>query len=83
MSNFLIRNLDDGVRAALQLRAERNARSLSAEVREILSEATKENPPANALEMIDAIFPPALRLTAAECSAFGKADHKSDAPDLS
>lgn len=82
MSDLLIRNLDDGVRAALQLRAERNARSLSAEVRDILGEAARENPPKNALEMIDAIFPTELRLTAEEAAAFGSADHKSDAPDF-
>ena len=83
MSDLLIRNLDDGVRAALQIRAERNARSLSAEVRDILGDAAQESPPENALAMIDAIFPPKLRLTPEEGTAFGKADHKSDAPDFS
>ena len=83
MSDLLIRNLDDGVRAALQLRAERNTRSLSAEVRDILGEAARKNPPKNALEMIDAIFPPELRLAPEERAAFGSADHASDAPDFS
>ena len=83
MSDLLIRNLDDGVRATLQLRAERNARSLSAEIRDILGEAARHNPPRNALEMINAIFPPELRLTSEEGAAFGSADHPSDAPDFS
>jgi plasmid stability protein len=36
MAQILVRNLPDAVKARLQRRAERNARSLEAEVREIL-----------------------------------------------
>lgn len=83
MSDLLIWNLDDEVRAALQIRAERNARALSAEVRDILGVAAQQSPPDNALVMIDAIFPPELRLTAEEGLGIGTVDHKSDAPNFS
>jgi len=83
MSDLLIRNLDESVKLALQLRAERNARSLSAEVRHILGSVAEESAPRNALAMIDAIFPPALRLTPEEAASFDGTDHASDAADFS
>jgi antitoxin FitA len=46
MAQILIRNLDDRVKARLQRRAKRNGRSMEAEAREILNNASlgEENP---------------------------------------
>jgi len=38
-----IRNLDDGVKARLRIRAARNGRSMEAEIRAILAEAVSES----------------------------------------
>ena len=45
VADLSIRNIDDGVRDRLRLRAARNGRSMEAEAREILSAAVE--PPAN------------------------------------
>jgi plasmid stability protein len=42
MARLVIRNLDDGIKAKLQRRARRHGRSIEAEVREILSDAVRE-----------------------------------------
>ena len=47
MAQFLVRDLEDSVKASLKRRAERNGRSMEAEVRDILRNAAKdENRPA-------------------------------------
>ena len=43
MAQFLVRNLEDSVKARLKRRAERNGRSMEEEVREILRNAAKED----------------------------------------
>jgi len=42
MAQFVVRNIEDGVKARLQRRARRNGRSMEEEVREILRAAAKE-----------------------------------------
>jgi antitoxin FitA len=42
MAQILVRNVENSVKAKLQRRAKRNGRSMEAEVREILRDATKE-----------------------------------------
>jgi antitoxin FitA len=44
MAQILVRNLPDDVKARLQRRAERNARSLEAEVRDILGSVPEPTP---------------------------------------
>ena len=47
MAQFLVRDLEDSVKARLKRRAERNGRSMEEEVRDILRNAAKdENRPA-------------------------------------
>lgn len=50
MATITVRGLEEEVRAALKLRAERNGRSMEAEVRQILSDEVK----------VDMAFPNAL-----------------------
>lgn len=45
MAALSIRDLDDGVRDRLRVRAARNGRSMEAEVREILTEAALDDRP--------------------------------------
>jgi plasmid stability protein len=42
MAQFIVRNLEDGVKARLKRRAERHGRSMEDEVRHILRDAAKE-----------------------------------------
>jgi len=42
MAQLVVRDLDDGVKAALKRRAARRGRSLEAEVRDILAKAARE-----------------------------------------
>ena len=42
MAQFVVRNLEDSVKARLQRRARRNGRSMEAEVRDILRNAVNE-----------------------------------------
>lgn len=49
MADLSIRNLDDGVRQRLRVRAAEHGRSMEAEVREILGEAVREPEPAGGL----------------------------------
>lgn len=42
MAQFVVRNIEDGVKACLQRRARRNGRSMEEEVREILRAAASE-----------------------------------------
>jgi antitoxin FitA len=51
MAALSIRNLDDGVKRRLRIRAARHGRSMEAEVRSILEEAVSEaNTPVNPFE---------------------------------
>lgn len=43
MAQILVRNLDDRLKGRLQRRARRNRRSMEAEVREIISDALKQD----------------------------------------
>lgn len=50
MAQFVVRNIDDAVKARLQRRAKRNGRSMEEEVRDILRSAThEESAPAGGL----------------------------------
>ncbi|MHB1537898.1 MAG: FitA-like ribbon-helix-helix domain-containing protein [Solirubrobacteraceae bacterium] len=49
MASISIRNLDDGVRDRLRVRAARHGRSMEAEIRRILSRAADEPQPAEGL----------------------------------
>ena len=42
MAQFVVRNIDDGVKTRLQRRARRNGRSMEEEVRDILRNAVNE-----------------------------------------
>jgi plasmid stability protein len=42
MAQFVVRNIEDGVKSRLQRRARRNGRSMEEEVREILRAAARE-----------------------------------------
>jgi len=42
MAQFVVRNLEESVKASLQRRAKRHGRSMEAEVREILRDAANE-----------------------------------------
>jgi plasmid stability protein len=42
MAQFVVRNIEDGVKARLQRRARRNGRSMEEEVRDILRSAVNE-----------------------------------------
>ncbi len=54
MAALSIRDLDDGVRDRLRLRAAQNGRSMEAEVREILTEAVI--PPRGDGDLVDALI---------------------------
>lgn len=49
VAQILVRNLDDRLKARLELRAKRNRRSMEAEVREILRNALKVEEPQRGL----------------------------------
>lgn len=50
MAQFIVRNIESGVKARLQRRAKRNGRSMEEEVREILRNAVRqESAPAGGL----------------------------------
>jgi antitoxin FitA len=44
MAQFVVRNLEEGVKERLKRRAERNGRSMEEEVREILRNAARKEP---------------------------------------
>ena len=46
MAQFVVRNLDDDVKAALQQRARSHGRSMEEEIRQILRQAVHARPPA-------------------------------------
>jgi antitoxin FitA len=48
MAQFVVRNLEESVKARLQRRAKRHGRSMEAEVREILRNAVNEKEPREA-----------------------------------
>lgn len=58
MAQFVVRNIENGVKARLQRRAKRNGRSMEEEVRDILRNAvTEEDIPAGGLGTeISALF---------------------------
>ena len=45
MANVSVRNLDDGVHDALRRRAARAGHSMESEIRRILTDATRDDPP--------------------------------------
>ncbi len=50
MAQFVVRNIEDAVKARLQRRARRNGHSMEEEIRDILrSAAVEENPPSGGL----------------------------------
>jgi plasmid stability protein len=70
MAQFIVRNLEDDVKARLKRRAERNGRSMEDEVRQILRNAVKgENRPA-------------ARLGSRIAARFRKIGLKRDLPEL-
>jgi plasmid stability protein len=58
MAQFVVRNIENGVKARLQRRARRNGRSMEEEVRDILRNAvTEQDPPSKGLGTeISALF---------------------------
>lgn len=50
MSSITVRNLDDGVKQALRIRASKNQRSMEKEVRELLKEVLLQGKPADTTE---------------------------------
>jgi plasmid stability protein len=49
MAQFVVRNIEHAVKAGLQMRAQKNGRSMEEEVREILRNAVHEEVPAGGL----------------------------------
>ena len=62
MATITVRNLDEGLKRRLRVRAAENGRSMEQEVREILSDAMGDEnspePPENIVDGIRAIFAP-------------------------
>lgn len=60
MASIIVRNLDDGLKRRLRLRAAANGRSMKAEVRDILRTALNRHPaaPQNLASAIRARFAP-------------------------
>ena len=57
MAQFVVRNIENGVKARLQRRARRNGRSMEEEVRDILRDAVNESIPYGGLGTeISALF---------------------------
>lgn len=53
MATITVRNLDEGLKRRLRIRAAENGRSMEQEVREILSDVLGEQPPAPTEELED------------------------------
>lgn len=70
MAQFIVRHLEDDVKARLKRRAERNGRSMEEEVRHILRNATKEE------------NRPAPRLGSRIAARFKKVGLAADLPEL-
>lgn len=70
MAQFIVRNLEDDVKARLKRRAERHGRSMEDEVRHILRNASKEE------------NRPAPRLGSRIAARFRKAGLTADLPEL-
>jgi antitoxin FitA len=49
MAQFVVRNIEDGVKTRLQRRAKRNGRSMEEEVRDILRNAVNQETPSGGL----------------------------------
>jgi plasmid stability protein len=69
VAQFIVRNLEDDVKARLKRRAERHGRSMEEEVRHILRNAAKEDRPAR-------------RLGSRIAARFAKTGLASDLPEL-
>ena len=70
MAQFVVRNIEDVVKARLQRRARRNGRSMEEEIRDILRSATVEEPL------------PIGGLGTAIAGLFAKVGLESDIPEL-
>lgn len=70
MAQFVVRNIEAGVKARLQRRARRNRRSMEEEVRDILRDAVKEE------------AGPTRGLGTEIASLFAKSGLKADIPEL-
>ena len=70
MAQFVVRDLEDAVKARLKRRAERNGRSMEEEVRDILRNAAKEE------------NRPAPRLGSRIAARFAKTGLIADLPEL-
>ncbi len=70
MAQFIVRNLEDGVKARLQRRAKRHGRSMEEEVRHILRNAAKES------------MRPLPKLGSRIAARFSKAGLTADLPEL-
>ncbi len=70
MAQFIVRNLEDGVKACLKHRAERHGRSMEEEVRHILRNATKD------------VMRPLPKLGSRIAARFSKAGFTADLPEL-
>lgn len=70
MAQFVVRNIENAVKARLQRRARRNGRSMEEEIRDILRSAAVEEPV------------PSGGLGTEIASLFGKAGIESDIPEL-
>jgi len=70
MAQFVVRNIESGVKARLQRRARRNGRSMEEEVRDILRDAVKRDEA------------PARGLGTEIASLFAKEGLEADIPEL-
>lgn len=58
MASLVVRNIEEGVKAQLRMRAAKNGHSMEEEVRHILKDAVERDPPQNLADLALAIFGP-------------------------
>ena len=58
MASLVVRNLEEGVKAGLRMRAAKNGHSMEEEVRHILKDAIERDPPQNLADLALEIFGP-------------------------
>ena len=56
MASLVVRNIDEGVKAGLRMRAAKNGHSMEEEVRHILKDAIERDPPKNLADLALEIF---------------------------
>lgn len=58
MASLIVRNIEEGIKARLRMRAFKNGHSMEEEVRHILKDAIEHDPPQNLADLALEIFGP-------------------------